>query len=232
MAEQQTTSEQQSSSEQTQQQSSSPSLDDVYKQFNVEEAASSFNPQREQKQEQSQRQTQQTPVAVPDPVLDPNGYKTWAGNQHQLLQDALSKVEGQLNSMTVERIRQREEADIKSAVQQFQSVAGEDVDPDLAEIALGHRARKDPKFLAVWQNRGKNPAAFKAAVSALASEFKSKNMMKVDPQIAENQRAAKNSIGSQTKSRADEPAGDDKRFVNKSGREFEQEWRRYVDSSY
>lgn len=225
-----TSTQQQGGEEKTQ------TLDDVYKTFNVEAEAQSFHPQREQAQTQQQPQQQQQPkqeVAVPDPVLDPAGYKAWAGNQSQFVQQALSQIQGQLSQFQVERLRSKEEADIKSAVQQFRSVTGDDVDDDIAEVALGQKARKDPKFLAVYQNRAKNPNAWRAAVSAYANEFKSKSTFKIDPQIAENQRAAKQSIqGSQTKQKDDESTNPiERRLVNKTGRDFEREWRNIVDSN-
>lgn len=216
------------SSEQTE----TPSLEQVYKQFNVEAEAQSFRPQRPEAHEQVQQQPKQEAVAVPDPVLDPNGYKAWAGNQHEFVQKAIKNLEGELTGMRVERLRAKEEADIKSAVQRFRSVTGDDVDEDVAEVALGSKARRDPKFLAVYQNRGKNPAAWHAAVNAYANEFKSKYQFKVDSQIAENQRAAKLSIGSQTRPSKEEPSGDEKHFANKNGSEFDRAWRNYIDRGY
>ena len=221
--EEQTSSQEQSSSEQSQ------TLDQVYQQFNVEAEAQSFHPQKEQVQQQA-APVQQNP-AVPDPVLDPSGYKAWSSQQSQFVQQALSQIQGKLSQFERERLVQREEADIKSAVQQFKTVVG-DVDEDIAEVALGQKARKDPKFLTVYQNRSKNPQAWNAAVKAYANEFKGKNQFKVDPQIAENQRAAKQSIqGSQTTQQKEEPSGDDARFKGKGGSAFTQEWSKYVNSS-
>lgn len=209
----------------------SPTLDQVYKQFNVEAEAQSFQPQRQVQAQQQQQQKAES--VVPDPVLDPQGYKSWQGQQSQFVQQALSQIQGQLTQFQRERLVAKEEADIKSAVQKFKSVAGDEVDDDAAEVALGLKARKDPRFLAVYQNRDKNPQAWQAAVSAYAGEFKSKNQFKIDPQIAENQRAAKQSIqGSQAKQKDDEPTGDDKRFHGKTGRGFDREWRNYIDGGY
>ena len=230
MSEEQTT--QTTSTEQSSSTEAPQSLDQVYKQFNVEEAAQTFQPKQAQTQ-QLQTQTQQkTEVAVPDPVLDSEGFKKWQGNQSQNLQQALSSVQGELTAIRVERLRSKEEADIKSAVQRFKSVAGDDVDEDVAEIALGQRARKDPKFLTVYQNRDKNPVAWNAAVSALANEFKTKNQFRIDPTIAENQRAAKQSVGSQAKQSQDTETNPlESKLKGKTGREFEREWRNLVDNS-
>lgn len=225
MSEEQSSSpEQTSSTEQTQ------SLEQVYKEFNVEAEAQSFQPQREPVQRAAP--VQQNP-AVPDPVLDPNGYKTWASQQHEFTQSALSQINQKISQFERSQVVAREEADIKKAVEKFKAVAGSDVDEDVAEVALGQKARKDPKFLAVYQNRSKNPAAWNAAVSAFANEFKGKYSFKVDPQLAANQQAAKLSTqGSQTTKKDDTPSGDEARFHGKTGAAFAAEWSRYTNSSY
>lgn len=208
-------------------QSEVPSLDQVYKEFNVEAEASNFQPQQ-----QVQTQRGQAPGTAPDPVMDPTGYKTWSEKQSSFIQESLSKVEGELTNLKVERLRAKEEADIKSAVQKFKSIC-DHVDEDVAEVALGSKARKDPRFMAVYQNRNKNPQAWNAALAAYANEYKGKSKFQIDPQIAENQRAAKQSTqGSQTKQTEDAPKGDSSRFHNKVGRDFERAWRGYVDGSY
>lgn len=204
------------------------SLDEVYKAYNVDVEAQSFNPQRDQVQQQPPAKQE----AIPDPVLDPNGYRDWQGKQSQFVQQSLSSLHGELTQMRAERVKAREEADIKSAVQKFRSVTGDEVDEDIAEIAMGQRARKDPKFLAVYNNRSKNPQAWNAAVTALAGEYKSKSSMKIDSQIAENQRAAKLSIGSQTKTQKDEPTGVEATLAGKSGKDFDRAWRNLVDNNY
>lgn len=223
-------SEEQQSSPEPTVSNETQSLDQVYRQFNVEAEAQSFQPQREVQQQAAP--VKQNP-AVPDPVLDAAGHKAWLAQQSDLTQQALSQISEKLSRFERAQVVQREEADIKNAVQKFRQVAGEDVDDDIAEVALGQKARKDPKFLAVYQNRHKNPQAWSAAVSAYANEFKGKHTFKVDSQIAENQRAAKLSTqGSQTKQKDDTPQGDAARFHGKTGHAFTQEWDRYVNSSY
>jgi len=204
-------------------------LDSVYQKYNVEAEAQNFAPQREQP---APKQKVETPdVAVPDPVLDQAGFKQWAGNQNQFLQTTLQSLQGELTQMRVDRVKSREEADIKSAVSVFKSVTGDEIDDDMAEVALGQKARKDPRFLSVYNNRSKNPNAWNAAVKAYANEFKGKASFKIDPQIAENQRAAKQSIqGSQSKQADDTENPMEAQLKGKVGREFDNAWRRLVDS--
>ena len=59
------------------------------------------------------------------------------------------------------------------------------------EIALGLKARRDPKFMSIYQNRHKNPAAWNAALGAVAGEIKSKVQFRQDSQLTENVIAAK-----------------------------------------
>ena len=227
MAEQeQQTSPEQSTS--TEAETATQSLDDVYKQYNVEEAAQEFKPQP-QAQPAPQPVAQPAPSgdAIPDAVLDPQGHKAWIAQNAATQNNALRAIAGELVQYRTEKAKAAEEADIKSAVTQFKEKLGEDIDDDMAEVALGQKARKDPRFLAVYQNRQKNPAAWKAAVGAYANEFKGKVQFKIDPQIAENQRAAKQSVSGSQSTRNQEPQGDEARFAGKTGREFEAEWERY-----
>ena len=236
MAEEQTQSTTPESSEAQQQTQQTQTLDDVYKQFNVDEAASSFQPRREPQQPQVQPAQggiqSQPSQPMPDPVTDLDGYQRWLASQNASVQNSLYAVTTELQALRAERVKSKEETDIKNAVSRFRQTAGEDVDEDMAEVALGLRAKKDPKFLSVYVNRDKNPNAWNAAIVAFANEFKSKHQFKVDPAIAEAQRAAKASIGSQATEKDGEPTGDDKRFANKSGREFDAEWQRYIHQGY
>ena len=170
-------------------------LEQVYKQFNVEETAQQFQPQPQSAPQQpSQPAAPQQPMAteVPDPILDPQGFKSWSATQAKSTQEALSRLHQTQQQIYVAEMQRREEADIRSAVQKVQEKVG-DIDPDFVEIALGQKARKDPKFMSIYQNRHKNPAAWNAALGAVASEFKGKYQFRQDPQLTENLRAAKQS---------------------------------------
>jgi hypothetical protein len=183
MAEEQTVSTEQPTSTET------SALDQVYKDFNVEDAAQSF---RAQPQTQQPQNFQQPKPTIPDPVLDADGFKNWQAQNTTQTHQALHTIASEISGFKAEMHKQKEEADIKAAVSKFKEIAG-DVDDDMVEVALGAKARKDSRFLAVYNNRGKNPAAWNAAVSAYANDFKAKNQFKTDPQLTENTRAAKQS---------------------------------------
>lgn len=172
-----------------------PTLDEVYKQFNVEATANEFvqNTQQQQPPPQNFQQTE-APINVPDPISDPDGFKQFVlhdQQNRQSLSKALQTVSQQLTEQQQKQLRSQEEADIKQAV----DLINEDLkaDPDFVEIALGAKARKDPRFLKLYENRAKQPDAWKAALKAYAGELEGKFSFRSDPQLAENQRAMRTS---------------------------------------
>ncbi len=209
-------------------------LDQVYKEFNVEETAANFQPQRQQ---QEPRQTQQqVPDSVPDPLLDANGFKAYQARQAQVAQkhgDVLSQLTSTVAQMRAEEQRQKEERDIGAAVQKVKE-AGFEADNDFIEIALGQKAKQDPRFLAVFNNRGKNPAAWNKALAAVANEMKGKFAFKTDENLASNVRAAKNSTQTTQTTAADTQGNSvEKHFAGiKDPRAFANEWERYVSNGY
>lgn len=212
-----------------QQTSTEPTLDQVYKQFNVEESASSFNPQPQpQPQAQPAPQAQPMGAEIPDPVLDQAGFRSYLAKQNTDYSRALSQLTQTQQQLHVAELRRREEADIKSAVSQVREKVGSDLDEDFIEIALGQKARKDPKFNSIYMNREKNPAAWRAALGAVGNEIKSKYQFRADPQLTENVRAAKQSTQSSLTSKdVDDSNPVESRLKNtKSQAEFDREWSR------
>lgn len=172
-------------------------LEDVYKTYNVEETAQEFKaqPTQQTQTQQPAQPVQDQHLSIPDPTLDPAGHKAWAAEQQRnlgTLRQALQGVAGEIHKERVARAQAAEEADIKRAVEQVNQHLGDSkLDPDVVEISLGAEARRDPRFLALWNNRQKNPKAFQEGVKAFANKLGKKFAMRVDPQIAENQRALK-----------------------------------------
>ena len=100
--------------EQAQEQPKEQTLDDVYTKFNVQEAAQEFTAKPVQ-QEPAKREA---PV-VPDPALDVDGFRKWAGNiavQDEQVRQSLYSINERLERAEQERIRGQEEADLKAAV--------------------------------------------------------------------------------------------------------------------
>jgi len=225
-----TNTQEPSQEQETSQVEATPSLDDVYKEFNVEETAKQFQPQPPV--QQPQYQPEQQPTAVPDPVLDPDGYKRWVHSQQSdvsNIKQSLKQLTDTFGAVIARDMKAREEADISAAVQTIKE-AGFEQDKDFIEVALGTKARQDPRFMQLYQNRNQNPQAWKKALGAYANELKGKYSFRADPQIAENVRAAKSST-SATSNRTETTNSIEERLKNaKDQHEWERIWRQYSSS--
>ena len=165
-------------------------LDKVYSDFKIEADAASFHPQpNEPAQPVAQPVPQQpAPFKVPDP-FDP-GFAEYQARMAQgvsALTQRTTEALQKLNAIEQRAQRAAVEADIKSAVGKIAEKSG--IDPEIAEVAFEAQARKDPRLLAIWNNRARNPKALDAAISALSGEFAQRYAVKQDPQLVENQRA-------------------------------------------
>lgn len=165
-------------------------LEKVYSDFNIEDTAATFQPQSQPAPAQQAAPQQPAPFKVPDP-FDPgfSEYQARVAQTVSSLTQALSETQGKISAFERNLQVRQTEADIKQAVGVITEKAG--IDPDIAEVALEAKARKDPRFLKVWNDRQKNPKAFNAALQAVAEEFQQKYTVRQDPQLVENQRAMK-----------------------------------------
>lgn len=208
-------------------------LEQVYQQYNVDAQASEFRPQPTATPTPVAYTPPQPPAFnAPDPVLNPDQYKSWAQTQTtetQGLKQSLTELKQLFGAYTAQQMKAREEADIKAAVQAIKQ-SGFDADDEFIEVALGVKARKDPRLMNLYNNRHQSPQAWKAALGAVANEFKGKFALRTDPQLAENMRAAKQSTQTSASTQR-QATGDDARFEGKSGRDFDREWERYVSGN-
>jgi hypothetical protein len=176
------------------QQESPASLDDVYRKFDVDKMASDFAQTSQPAPQQAPQPTVYQPAepVVPDPVTDSEGFRKYASQDYQnrvALQKTLQSVDQKFTAYEQERTRAKVEADVKEAADIL--CADLNVEPEVAEALLDGRARKDPKFQALWSMRDKKPEAWKAAVKAFSKEQEGKFQLRADPQLVENQRAMK-----------------------------------------
>lgn len=211
--------------------STEPTLEQVYTEFKVDDVAQSFQPQP---QIQQRQETPTLAESIPDPVLDSQGFKTWQASQSKEFRETLSTLKAHQQAMAINEMRRQEESDIKSAVQTVKEKMGGDLDDDFVEIALAQKARKDSKFNAIWQNRHRNPAALRAALNAVGSEFKGKYQFRADPQLTENARAAKQSTQSSQTTKEDTSQNPLERRLNdaKSPAEFDRLWQQAISGGY
>ena len=176
-------------------------LEDVYKQFGVEEEVAKF------RQEQA-KPAVETPKPqsedMPSPYDEP-AFKSYMERQRQgttELQQSLKTIADQLTQYQYDKAKQSLDADIKSAVDTFKSESGID-DPDLAEALLDAKARKDSRFKIIWENRHQNSRALEAALKGYGNEIRGKFDVKVDPKLQEAQRARKLSQQSKATTESD-----------------------------
>lgn len=196
-------------------------LDDVYSKFNVQEAAEEFTA----KPVQQEPVKREAPV-IPDPALDVDGFRKWAGNiavQDEQVRQSLYSINERLERNEQERIRGQEEADLKAAVSKVKEKV--DLEDDFLEVALAHRAKRDPKFMNLWTNRSKKPEAWNAALEVVANDIGKKFSARQDPQLAENQRAMKVSRDQMATTQKVDAT---EKWAKMDSGEFNQEWNKLV----
>ncbi len=112
--------------------------------------------------------------------------------------DKLKNLQAQVDDNTT-RTKEFTEAEGRKAVKQEISSAAEAINKnvggnsDLAELYLENAYNKNPDLKKIWDNRANNPKALEAALGILSNEWGATQGNKIDPQIAENQRALKES---------------------------------------
>ncbi len=171
-----------------------PSLEDLSKEFSVEEQTRSFTAQP-QPSYQPQYQPYAPPVPqVPDPVLNPDAYAQYVWQQNPLVSQMGKTVQdmtAKLQAFEQSQAQAKLEADINRAVSTVNQKLN--VDPMLAEAALEAEYRRNPTFKHIWDNRDRNPDAFNKALEVVANKLSPLFAVRTDPQLLENQRAATSS---------------------------------------
>lgn len=176
---------------QTTQEPSTPSLEEISKEFSVDEQARQFQATPTVAPPVYQPPQQPPQFNVPDPVIDPEGYKRYVWRQEQLMsgvQSQTQQVLSKLNALEQERTQQKIDADVNRAVSKVNEQLKSD--PELVEAMLEVEYRKNPTFKFIWDNRDRNPQAFDKALNAIAGKIGPKFQGRHDPQLTENQRAA------------------------------------------
>lgn len=209
------TSQSQEPAETTTTQAASPTLEELSQEFSVEEQVSNFQAQPEQRYAQQQSWT-------PDPISDPEAFNQYAKSQADslnTLSQTVKSLTDKIQSYEQQTVQQKIDADVERAVSHVNEKLG--VDPMLAEIALEKMYRTDTNFKKIWDNRDKNPGAFNKALDVIADKLTPIFSVKQDPQLTENQLAAKKS--QQTMANAP-PQEKHAEWDNLSEAEFEAKW--------
>ena len=200
-----------------------PTLEDVYKEYNVEGVAQQFQAAT------AKEAPRPEVVDAPDPVTDPDGYRRFQLDQaHRThdIQQSLQQYGSTVQALLADQQRRQVEADVKRAVEYLQPKFGDSVDADLLETALDNEARRDPRFLKLWENREANPTAWKKAMDGFAGKYSSKFSVRSDPQLMENQRAIRASQEVHSSARQSQESDE---WANLSQEDFSRKWRDLVN---
>lgn len=149
-------------------------LEDIYKELNIEDEAKDFSAQPAQPVQ---------PVEA-DPYDDD-------------IRQELKDLKTELTSIKESSQKSQIEADINSAVD-FVSNKVEGVKPRVIEALLEAQAAEDPKFKQLWESRKANPKAWERALDVFSKGVANDFSVKQDPQLTENLRAASQSQSAMT----------------------------------
>lgn len=164
-------------------------LESLSREFNVEEQASNFQAQPAQQYVQ-QPQNQW----LPDPIADPDGFNHYSRQQNEVLSkldQTVRSLNDKIQSYENQTKQQKIDADVERAVSRVNEKWN--TDPLMAEIALEKMYRSDANFKKIWDNRDRNPKAYEKALDVLADKLAPTFSIRQDPQLTENQLAAKKS---------------------------------------
>lgn len=197
-------------------------LDDLVPEFHIE-------PQMETVQTKPESQVERSPTyETPDPIVDPEGFKKWATGTSgavDSLKDELRQTVQALTNHAKAVQEKAEEKEIKEISGDMAKKIGDGTNPKMVEVALGLRYREDANFKKIWDNRAKNPTAFKKAMGIVGNDFKGMFSRTVDPQVAENVRALDQSI-SQASNKTKESLPVEQKYRDN----FDQEWNKLLKS--
>jgi hypothetical protein len=171
-----------------------PTLESIAKELSVTEQAQQFQSAVPQYQPQYQP-VQQPAFRAPDPITDPEGYNRFLLQQNQTLSDlgaTTKQIAERFQAIEQKEQEQRINHDVNNAVTQVNEKLK--VDPKLAEVALEFVYRTDPNFKKIWDNRERNPEAYKRALDVVTEKTLIPMFnVRQDPTIASNIKAAKTS---------------------------------------
>lgn len=206
-------------------------LDDVYRDAGLDKIETQQTQQQQHSQQQTQQQQQdREPSKIPDPYDSENfkAYMARKDSETTALRSTLGNVANFLTTMQASEAKKALESDIKSAVESVNETVGHPK-PKVIEALLDAEARENPKFKAIWDNRGKNPVALENALKIVAKKFGDELSVKVDPALVAAQRARKLSQQQMaTTSAESEQSPQEERLAAAQGSDFDAEWQKLV----
>jgi len=200
-------------------------LDDVYRDAGLDKVVAQET-QQTTKQDTQQQRTRPDPSSVPDPY-DTERFKEWAARQEAgttELNKAVTEVTRFLTAQQQKAAFEATRADIDKSVQAIEETVqlGK---PKVIEAYLDGMVREDPRMKALWENRGKNPAAWQNALKVAGKKMAEEFSLKVDPDLQKAQRARKESQRQMaTTVDRDDINPQEDRLAKAQGQDFAREW--------
>ena len=201
-------------------------LDDVFKEYSIENTAQSFNAQPKSEEKPPE-------MNIPDPSYDPDGFKKtmqgFASNDWEVKQ-ALNRVSEQLTGMQQAQQRQVEEEDISTTISEIQESIPQLQGKDrLVKGYLGAMANEDQRIARVWEQRRQNPAAWQKTLGVIKKQMAKDFEFSADSQLTENVRAAKASRDQMATTTKPDP---DEKIKGMSPGDFDNYWNNLVNNPY
>jgi hypothetical protein len=163
----------------------SQTLEDIAKKYSIEDQAKSFTA----KPENSFQSPPLPEQRIPDPVVQPDEWSKYHLNQSAYVNQNLQKMAGTVDEMRRAMETERLNAEVNKAVARVNDKLK--IDPKYAEILLEKEYRDNRIFQRIWDNRYVNPKALDEALDVIANSSANVFQTRSDPQLVENQRAAK-----------------------------------------
>lgn len=198
-------------------------LEDIAKKYSIEDQTKSFTakPAPNNPMPSPAAPSFDPNIRIPDPVTNPDDWTRFYAQQNAQVSKTLGDIASTVTEMRKQQEQERLNTEVNKAVERVNSKLN--VDPKYAEILLEKEYRDNPIFKRIWDNRYANPKALDEALDVIANNGSKVFQVKVDPQLAENQRAAKASqkamATTQNRSQTDD-------LLSLSDHDFDREWNR------
>jgi len=199
-------------------------IDDIHSEF----VQSQPQEQAQPVPQQPQPQATESYRSVPDPALEPDKFANMVTQESNALKQQLSNVSSRLSQYEQESQKQTVSKAIGDAVGTVNDTVNQD--PELVESYLNIRYNKDQKFAQIWDNRDKNPKALNEALGVVARDMQNKFSIKVDSQIAEDQRAINNATRSTRQNKVEDNSDD--KLMKLNDAEFDVYWNKLNTSIF
>lgn len=188
-------------------------LEDIAKKYSIEEQTKTFTAKPEIPSQSF------IDPRIPDPVVNPDEFTKYQLNQSAYVQKTLSEMNQTVQEMRKSQEQERLNAEVNKAVARVNDKLK--IEPKYAEILLEKEYRDNPVFRRIWDNRYVNPKALDEALDVVAQSNANVFQVRSDPQLIENQRAAKTSQKAMATTSGKSQADD---VMNLPDHEFDRWW--------